>query len=117
MDICCLRFLESQALSFRFGCLCLFVLVIYVFWFFRDPSGFLRGSRCVVAAADARLRTSSRVKAEVVQRARKRVGIFFVRHRRTTNRAPVDGKLIYRKSQPACASMRAMPIALPKNRA
>lgn len=76
------------------------LLVIYVFWFFRDP---VRVSPddpvAVLAAADGKVADIVEIEEnEVVHARQKRVGIFLSVFDVHTNRAPVEGKIIYRKS-------------------
>jgi phosphatidylserine decarboxylase len=75
------------------------LLVIYVFWFFRDPE---RASPAnpdlVVAAADGKVADIVEIEEpEVIHARQQRIGIFLSVVDVHTNRAPVDGKLIYRK--------------------
>ena len=77
-----------------------FVLTVYVFWFFRDPA---RTSpvdpNAVLAAADGTVADIVEIEEpEVVHARQKRVGIFLSVFDVHTNRAPVEGKIIYRKS-------------------
>jgi len=77
-----------------------FVLTVYVFWFFRDPA---RTSPvdpdAVLAAADGVVADIVEIEEpEVVHARQKRVGIFLSVFDVHTNRAPVDGKIIYKKA-------------------
>ena len=77
-----------------------FVLTIYVFWFFRDPA---RTSpvdpNAVLAAADGKVADIVEIdEPEVVHARQKRVGIFLSVFDVHTNRAPVEGKIIYKKA-------------------
>ena len=76
------------------------LLVIYVFWFFRDPERISPDDpAAVVAAADGKVADIVEVEEpEVIHARQKRVGIFLSVVDVHTNRAPVAGKLIYRKS-------------------
>ena len=76
------------------------LLVIYVFWFFRDPDRLSPADAgAVVAAADGIVADIVEVEEpEVLHARQKRVGIFLSVFDVHTNRAPVEGKLIYRKS-------------------
>lgn len=76
------------------------LLVIYVFWFFRDPA---RTSPTdpdsVVAAADGVVADIVEIdEPEVIHARQKRVGIFLSVFDVHTNRAPVDGKIIYKQA-------------------
>jgi phosphatidylserine decarboxylase len=75
------------------------LLVGYVFWFFRDPERVSPADPdAVVAAADGKVADIVEVEEpEVVHALQKRVGIFLSVVDVHTNRAPVEGKLIYRK--------------------
>ena len=75
------------------------LLVIYVFWFFRDPERVSPADPdVVVAAADGKVADIVEIEEpEVVHARQKRVGIFLSVVDVHTNRAPVEGKLIYRK--------------------
>ena len=75
------------------------VLVGYVCWFFRDPARISPGDPdAVVAAADGRVADVVEVdESEVVHARQKRVGIFLSVFDVHTNRAPVEGKIIYRQ--------------------
>jgi phosphatidylserine decarboxylase len=76
------------------------VLTIYVFWFFRDPARVAPADpSAVVAAADGVVADIVEVEEpEVVHAPQKRVGIFLSVFDVHTNRAPVDGKIIYKKA-------------------
>jgi len=78
----------------------IFLLTVYVFWFFRDPA---RTSPvdpdAVLAAADGTVADIVELEEPEVMHARqKRVGIFLSVFDVHTNRAPVEGKIIYKKS-------------------
>jgi phosphatidylserine decarboxylase len=75
------------------------LLIIYVFWFFRDPDRVSPSDPdVVVAAADGKVADIVEIEEpEVIHARQKRVGIFLSVVDVHTNRAPVDGKLIYRK--------------------
>ncbi|MEY2500511.1 MAG: phosphatidylserine decarboxylase [Verrucomicrobiota bacterium] len=77
-----------------------FLLTVYVFWFFRDPA------RIAPADPDAVLAPADGVVAdiveidepEVVHATQRRVGIFLSVFDVHTNRAPVEGRIIYKKA-------------------
>ena len=75
------------------------LLIIYVFWFFRDPERVSPADPdAVVAAADGKIADIVEIEEpEVLHARQKRVGIFLSVVDVHTNRAPVEGKLIYRK--------------------
>ena len=76
------------------------LLIIYTFWFFRDPARVSPNDPdSVVAAADGTVADIVEIEEPEVLRARqKRVGIFLSVFDVHTNRAPVEGKIIYRKA-------------------
>ena len=76
------------------------LLTVYVFWFFRDPARTSPADPdAVVAAADGVVADIVEIEEpEVVQARQKRVGIFLSVFDVHTNRAPVDGKIIYKKA-------------------
>jgi phosphatidylserine decarboxylase len=76
------------------------VLTIYVFWFFRDPARIVpTDPSAVVAAADGVVADIVEVEEpEVIHAPQKRVGIFLSVFDVHTNRAPVAGKIIYKKA-------------------
>lgn len=78
----------------------IFALTVYVFWFFRDPARTSPGDpNAVVAAADGTVADIIEIEEpEVVHARQKRVGIFLSVFDVHTNRAPVAGKIIYKKS-------------------
>jgi phosphatidylserine decarboxylase len=75
-------------------------LTIYVFWFFRDPARASPAeSNAVLAAADGTVADIVEIEEPEVLKARqKRVGIFLSVFDVHTNRAPVEGKIIYKKA-------------------
>lgn len=76
------------------------ILVVYVFWFFRDPARVSpEDPNAVVAAADGTVADIMEVdEPEVVRARQKRVGIFLSVFNVHTNRAPVEGRIIYREA-------------------
>jgi len=76
------------------------VLTLYVFWFFRDPDRVApTDPSAVVAAADGVVADIVEVEElEVIHAPQKRVGIFLSVFDVHTNRAPVAGKIIYKKA-------------------
>src|SRR3954462_2713009 len=76
------------------------LLTIYVFWFFRDPARVSPSDAdAVVAAADGRVADIVEIdEPEVIHARQKRVGIFLSVFDVHTNRAPVEGRLVYRKA-------------------
>ena len=76
------------------------LLIVYTFWFFRDPERISPADPdAVLAAADGTVADIIEIDEPEVLRARqKRVGIFLSVFDVHTNRAPVEGKIIYRKA-------------------
>jgi phosphatidylserine decarboxylase len=94
--------LLALASAFFFPWLLLLVLglTIYVFWFFRDPERVSPNDPdAVVAAADGVVADIVEIEEpEVVHARQKRVGIFLSVFDVHTNRAPVEGRIIYKES-------------------
>jgi phosphatidylserine decarboxylase len=76
------------------------LLIIYTFWFFRDPARVAPDDpAAVVAAADGTVADIVEIdEPEVLHARQKRIGIFLSVFDVHTNRAPVDGKIIYWKA-------------------
>src|SRR3982751_6187563 len=76
------------------------VFTVYVFWFFRDPARVAPDDpNAVLAAADGTVADIVEIEEpEVLNARQKRVGIFLSVFDVHTNRAPVEGKLVYRKA-------------------
>ncbi|PZR76251.1 MAG: phosphatidylserine decarboxylase family protein [Chthoniobacterales bacterium] len=76
------------------------LLTIYTFWFFRDPARVSPDDPdAVLAAADGTVADITELEeTEVLHARQKRVGIFLSVFDVHTNRAPVQGKIIYRKA-------------------
>lgn len=76
------------------------LLIVYTFWFFRDPERVASADPdAVLAAADGKVADIIEIEeSEVVHARQRRVGIFLSVFDVHTNRAPVEGKLIYRKA-------------------
>jgi len=75
------------------------VLIAYTFAFFRDPDRAVPGDpNLVVAAADGTVTDIVEVEEEEIMKTKtKRVGIFLSIFDVHTNRAPIDGRIIYRR--------------------
>lgn len=73
------------------------LLTIYTFWFFRDPARISPDDPdAVLAAADGTVADIVEIEEpEVLHAPQKRVGIFLSVFDVHTNRAPVEGKIIY----------------------
>jgi phosphatidylserine decarboxylase len=76
------------------------LLTIYTFWFFRDPARVSPDDPdAVLAAADGTVADIVEIEEpEVLHARQKRVGIFLSVFDVHTNRAPVQGKIIYKKA-------------------
>jgi phosphatidylserine decarboxylase len=76
------------------------LLILYTFWFFRDPARVAPDDPdAVLAAADGTVADIVEIEEpEVLHTRQKRVGIFLSVFDVHTNRAPVEGKIIYRKA-------------------
>jgi phosphatidylserine decarboxylase len=77
-----------------------FLLTVYVFWFFRDPARIApTDPDAVLAAADGVVADIVEIdEPEVVHATQRRVGIFLSVFDVHTNRAPVEGRIIYKKA-------------------
>jgi phosphatidylserine decarboxylase len=75
------------------------VLFLFTIAFFRDPDRAVPGdSRLIVAPADGTIRDIIELdENEVVKTKTRRVGIFLSIFDVHTNRAPIDGRIIYRQ--------------------
>ena len=76
------------------------LLIIYTFWFFRDPARISPNDPdAVLAAADGTVADIVEIdEPEVIQARQQRVGIFLSVFDVHTNRAPVEGKIVYWKA-------------------
>jgi phosphatidylserine decarboxylase len=76
------------------------LLTVYVFWFFRDPARIAPADPdAVLAAADGVVADIVEIdELEVVHAPQRRVGIFLSVFDVHTNRAPVEGRIIYKKA-------------------
>ena len=90
----------ASALFFPWLLMLIVLLIGYVFWFFRDPARVSPNDpNTVVAAADGTVADIVEIdEPEVVHTRQKRVGIFLSVFDVHTNRAPVDGRIIYKKA-------------------
>jgi phosphatidylserine decarboxylase len=95
------------------------LLFVYTLWFFRDPDRVSSADPdAVVAAADGRVADIVEIEETEVLNARtRRVGIFLSVFDVHTNRAPMEGRIIYRKSHAGlCLDARHLDCTT-KNRA
>ena len=96
-----------------------FVLIFYTFFFFRDPDRNIPADpNAVVAAADGTVTEVSEVmETEVLNTKTRRVGIFLSIFDVHTNRAPIDGRIIYRQYREGVCLDARNPDCSEKNEA
>src|SRR3954452_3355225 len=89
-----------SALFFPWALLLVLLFTLYAFWFFRDPERVSPADPdAVLAAADGTVADIMEIdEPEIVHARQKRVGIFLSVFDVHTNRAPVDGKIVYKKA-------------------
>ena len=95
------------------------MFLIYAIWFFRDPDRTaLADPEAVLAAADGKVADIVEIEETEVLHARtRRVGIFLSVFDVHTNRAPMEGRVIYRQSHAGlCLDARHLDCTT-KNRA
>jgi phosphatidylserine decarboxylase len=98
----------------------LFLLLIgYTFFFFRDPNRSIpTDPNAIVAAADGTVKDISEVEeTEVLKAKMRRVGIFLSIFDVHTNRAPIDGRIIYRQHRKGLCLDARNPECSEKNEA
>jgi phosphatidylserine decarboxylase len=95
------------------------VLIFYTFFFFRDPDRNIPADpNAVVAAADGTVTEISEVvETEVLKTKTRRVGIFLSIFDVHSNRAPVDGRIIYRQHREGFCLDARSPDCSEKNEA
>jgi phosphatidylserine decarboxylase len=95
------------------------VLILYTFFFFRDPDRNIPADRnAVLAAADGTVQDISEVEeTEVLKTKMRRVGIFLSIFDVHTNRAPIDGRIIYRQHHEGLCLDARSPDCSEKNEA
>jgi phosphatidylserine decarboxylase len=87
------------------------ILICYTFYFFRDPDREVRQDpNTIVAAADGTVTEVIEIEeTEILKTKMRRVGIFLSVFDVHTNRAPVDGRVIYRQHREgACLDARSV---------
>ena len=96
-----------------------FALVLYTLFFFRDPDREVpTDPKAVVAAADGVVKDISEIEEPDVLKAKmRRVGIFLSIFDVHTNRAPIDGKIIYRQHREGLCLDARNPDCAEKNEA
>src|SRR5256886_1763381 len=95
------------------------ILIFYTFSFFRDPERIVPADpTAVVAAADGLVKDISEVEeTEVLKTKTRRIGIFLSIFDVHTNRAPVDGRIIYRQHRTGLCLDARSPHCSEKNEA
>jgi phosphatidylserine decarboxylase len=90
----------ASALFLPWLLLLVLILTIYVFWFFRDPARVSPNDpSAIVAAADGVVADIVELEElEVVRARQKRIGIFLSVFDVHTNRAPVEGRIVYKQA-------------------
>ena len=95
------------------------ILIFYTFFFFRDPERIVPADpAAVVAAADGLVKDISEVEeTEVLKTKTRRIGIFLSIFDVHTNRAPIDGRIIYRQHREGLCLDARNPECAEKNEA
>ena len=95
------------------------ILILYTFFFFRDPDRNVPADRgAVLAAADGTVADISEVEeTEVLKTKMRRVGIFLSVFDVHTNRAPIDGRILYRQHHEGLCLDARSPDCSEKNEA
>ena len=95
------------------------VLILYTLAFFRDPERLVPSNPSdVVAAADGRITDIIEIdETEVLKTKTRRVGIFLSIFDVHTNRAPIDGRIIYREHRKGLCVDARRPDCSEKNEA
>src|ERR1700737_2085835 len=115
-----LAFLALVSLFFSAWLFLIFVaLIAYTFYFFRDPERRVpTDPNAVVAAADGTVTDIVEVdEGDVLKSKTRRVGIFLSIFDVHTNRAPIDGRIIYRKHREGLCVDARRPECSEKNEA
>ena len=115
-----LAFLALVSLFFSPWLFLIFVaLIAYTFYFFRDPERRVpTDPNAVVAAADGTVTDIVEVdEGDVLKSKTRRVGIFLSIFDVHTNRAPIDGRIIYRKHREGLCVDARRPECSEKNEA
>jgi phosphatidylserine decarboxylase len=115
-----LAFLALVSLFFSPWLFLIFVaLIAYTFYFFRDPERRVpTDPNAVVAAADGTVTDIVEVdEGDVLKSKTRRVGIFLSIFDVHTNRAPIDGRIIYRQHRKGLCVDARRPECSEKNEA
>src|SRR5207244_6486493 len=96
-----------------------FALILYTLFFFRDPDRNIPADRnAVLAAADGTVTDISEVEeSDVLKTKMRRVGIFLSIFDVHTNRAPIDGRIIFRQGREGLCLDARNPECAEKNEA
>jgi phosphatidylserine decarboxylase len=96
-----------------------FLLILYTLFFFRDPERVVPADpKAVVAAADGTVADISEIEeGELLKTKTRRIGIFLSIFDVHTNRAPIDGKIIYRARREGAFFDARRPECSDKNEA
>ena len=115
-----LALLALVSLAFSVWIFLLFtVLILYTFYFFRDPERTVPADpAAIVAAADGKITDIIEIEeSDVLKTRMKRVGIFLSIFDVHTNRAPIDGKIIFRAHREGLCVDARRPECSEKNEA
>jgi phosphatidylserine decarboxylase len=115
-----LAFVALVSLSFSAWLFLLFVVLIaYTFYFFRDPERAVPNDlNALVAAADGTVTDIVEVdESDVLKGKARRVGIFLSIFDVHTNRAPIDGRIVYRQHREGLCVDARRPECSEKNEA
>jgi phosphatidylserine decarboxylase len=95
------------------------ILILYTLFFFRDPDRNIPADgNAVVAAADGTVADISEIEeTEVLKTKMRRVGIFLSIFDVHTNRAPIDGRILYRQHHEGLCLDARSPDCSGKNEA
>jgi phosphatidylserine decarboxylase len=95
------------------------ILIFYTFFFFRDPDRSVPvDPNAVVAAADGVVRDISEVEeSDVLKTKTRRIGVFLSIFDVHTNRAPIDGRIIFRQRREGLCLDARSPECSEKNEA
>ena len=95
------------------------VLIAYTFYFFRDPERTIPADpNAIVAAADGTITDIIEIdEGDVLKTKTRRVGIFLSVFDVHTNRAPIDGKIIFRQHREGLCVDARKPECSEKNEA
>src|SRR6266545_4839244 len=109
--------MRSQTLMEARWILLFLALFLFTIAFFRDPNRPVpAGPNLIVAPADGRIRDIVELdEKEILKTKTRRVGIFLSIFDVHTNRAPIDGRIIYRQHRPGLCLDARRPDCSEKN--